>query len=185
MAEIEDRELVLRARRGETAAFGELVRRYQTTVFNVCYRLLGNRPDAEDLTQEALIRAHQRLHLFDADRALGPWLRKVAANLCLNQLESTPPTSLSLGDEEDRLVEQTQQQPEQLVLSHERNAQIRQALSRLPPAYRLAIELRHFQELSYEEMAVVLQLPLSSIKTNLFRARKQLAALLKNDEPLP
>jgi len=84
MPDPSDRDLALRARRGDAEAFGELVRRYQASVFNVCYRLLGERREAEDLAQEAFIRAYERLDTFDADLPFGPWMRRVAANLCLN-----------------------------------------------------------------------------------------------------
>src|SRR5262245_32172101 len=96
MGEPADRTLVLRTRAGEVEAFGELVQRYQGSVFNVCYRLLGERREAEDLAQEAFLRAYQRLGTFDADRPLGPWLRRVAANLCLNHLQARDATGLPL-----------------------------------------------------------------------------------------
>jgi RNA polymerase sigma-70 factor (ECF subfamily) len=77
MPDPSDRDLALRARRGDAEAFGELVRRYQTSVFNVCYRLLGERREAEDLAQEAFIRAYERLDAFDAALPFGPWMRRV------------------------------------------------------------------------------------------------------------
>ena len=83
-----DRDLIQRARRGDAEAFGELVIRYQTSVFNVCYRILHERAEAEDMTQETFLRARERLHTFDEERAFGPWIRRVAANVCLNHLES-------------------------------------------------------------------------------------------------
>ena len=87
MSELSDRDLIQRARRGDAEAFGELVTRHQTSVFNVCYRILHERAEAEDMTQETFIRAHERLGTFDDDRPFGPWLRRVAANVCLNHLE--------------------------------------------------------------------------------------------------
>ena len=86
-----DRDLILRARRGETEAFGELVRRTQTAVFNVCYRLTGERREAEDMAQETFIRAYERLGTFDLERPFLPWVRRVAANLCLNHLSAQTP----------------------------------------------------------------------------------------------
>ena len=95
-----DRDLILQARRGETEAFGELVTRYQTSVFNVCYRILHERGEAEDLAQESFLRAYDRLNSFDLKREFGPWIRRVAANLCLNHLESHKATA-ELDDERD------------------------------------------------------------------------------------
>lgn len=176
-----DRDLILRARRGETEAFGELVRRAQTAVFNVCYRLLGERREAEDLTQETFLRAWERLHTFDVERPFLPWIRRVAANLCLNHLSARPPDSPELDEERDRANPESR--PPQLVEQRQQSGQIRAALLSLPPRYRLVIELRHFQELSYDEIAQTLNRPLSDVKSDLFRARKLLAEKLKHDPP--
>jgi RNA polymerase sigma-70 factor (ECF subfamily) len=169
-----DRDLILQARRGESEAFGELVIRYQTGVFNVCYRILHERSEAEDLAQEAFIRAYDRIHSFDIERQFGPWIRRVAANICLNHLESQKVTT-ELDDERD--ADQTQR-PESVVEVRERSEQIRKVLASLPAIYRLVIELRHYQELSYDEIALELNIPLSDVKSHLFRARKILAEKL-------
>jgi len=169
-----DRDLIQRARRGEAEAFGELVIRYQTSVFNVCYRILHERAEAEDMTQETFLRARKRLNLFDEERAFGPWLRRVAANVCLNHLESQKQTSPL--DEERDASENTR--PETQVEVRERSEQIRSALASLPVHYRVVIELRHYQELSYDEIAAELHIPLSDVKSHLFRARKILAEKL-------
>ncbi len=177
-----DRELAGRARRGDPEAaadaYGELVRRYQTSVFNVCYRLVGERRSAEDLAQEAFIRAYRRLDTFDLERPFGPWMRRVAANLCLNRLQASPPSVLSLDDERDEPVSAEAGDPEAAVEQAEREQAVRDALMTLPPHYRAVIELRHFQELSYDEIAEALSLPVSDVKSHLFRARKTLAQKL-------
>ncbi|HET6822365.1 MAG TPA: sigma-70 family RNA polymerase sigma factor [Anaerolineales bacterium] len=169
-----DRDLIQRARRGDAEAFGELVLRYQTSVFNVCYRILHERLDAEDMTQETFLRARDRLHLFDEERAFAPWLRRVAANVCLNHLESQKTTSPV--DEERDADEDTR--PETQVEVRERSERIRSALASLSAHYRVVIELRHYQELSYDEIAAELHIPLSDVKSHLFRARKLLAEKL-------
>jgi RNA polymerase sigma-70 factor (ECF subfamily) len=169
-----DRDLILQARRGESGAYGELVTRHQVAVFNVCYRILHERGEAEDLAQEAFIRAYDRIHTFDVDREFSPWIRRVAANLCLNHLESQKVTT-ELDDERD--ADQAQR-PESVVETNERSGQIREALASLPANYRLVIELRHFQEMSYDEIAGQLNIPLSDVKSHLFRARKILAEKL-------
>jgi RNA polymerase sigma-70 factor, ECF subfamily len=166
-----DRDLILRARRGDAEAYGELVTRYQTSIFNVCYRILHERGEAEDLAQESFIRAYDRINTFDIEREFGPWIRRVAANVCLNHLESQP-KSVELNDERDA---GESQRPEAVMEVHERSEHIRRALASLPPQYRLVIELRHYQELSYDEIAGELDIPLSDVKSHLFRARKLLA----------
>lgn len=169
-----DRDLIIRARRGESEAFGELVTRYQTGVFNVCYRILHERGEAEDMAQETFMRAYDRLHIFDIEREFGPWIRRVAANVCLNFLESRK-ASLQLDEERDA---DESQRPEKQVEVKERGEQVRDALASLPAQYRVVVELRHYQEMSYDEIARELKIPLSDVKSHLFRARKLLAEKL-------
>ena len=169
-----DRDLIQRARRGDAEAFGELVTRHQTSVFNVCYRMLHERAEAEDMTQETFLRVHDRLDMFDSERHFGPWIRRVAVNVCLNHLEAPRPVA-ELDDERDA---DKSQSPESQTEARERSEQIRRALVALPAHYRAAIELRHYQELSYDEIAAELNIPLSDVKSHLFRARKLLAEKL-------
>ncbi len=175
---IDESALIQRAQRGEAAAFGELVTRYQATVFNVCFRLLGERGEAEDAAQEAFVRAYQRLATFDGRRAFAPWMRTVAANHCYNKLESRAPSSIDFDQLAERAAPK-QNSPEAQLLQAEASRQVRQAMLELPPHFRLVIELRHFQELNYEEIAATTGLSLSVVKTNLFRARKLLAETIK------
>jgi RNA polymerase sigma-70 factor, ECF subfamily len=180
-----DQELALRSLRGDIEAFGELVRLHQASVFNVCYRLAGERQEAEDLTQEAFMRAYQRLKMYDASRPFGPWMRRLAVNVCLNRLQSAQAglagrsQPLSLDDERDEPQTLAADLPEEMLLQAERARALRQALTSLPVHYRAVIELRHFQELSYTEIADTLKIPLSDVKSHLFRARQQLAKRLK------
>lgn len=170
-----DRDLVLRAVRGEVDAFGELVTRHQTSVFNVCYRILHERGEAEDMTQETFIRAHGRLNTFNIEQSFGPWIRRVAANVCFNYLESQKIT-IELNDE---TAADESQSPESRLEVRERSEEIHMALASLPPQYRIVVELRHYQEMSYDEIASELKIPLSDVKSHLFRARKILAEKLR------
>ena len=185
MPDSSDRALVLRVRGGDPEAFGELVQRYQILVYNVCYRLLSDTAAAEDQAQEAFIRAFQRLDQFDADRPFGPWVRRVATNLCLNRLAGARAPSLSFDDERDAPRLETAPDPAATHEQTETAAALRAAIAALPPHYRAVIELRHFQELSYTEIAVELNLPVSDVKSHLFRARKLLAAhaALRHQDP--
>lgn len=177
MSDSDERELVGRAQHGETAAFGELVRAHQASVFNVCLRLMGERAEAEDAAQEAFIRAFGRLNTFQPERPFGPWMRRVAANLCLNRLEARR-EAMPLDEERDEAAEPT---PEAARVQAEQTQAVRAALATLPPHYRAVVELRHFQELSYDEIAAELNLPLSDVKSHLFRARKLLAEKLQRE----
>lgn len=171
-----DQALAQAVQAGDLEAYGELVRRYQGAVFGVCYRLLGERQDAEDLAQEAFLRAYQRFHLYDSQRPFGPWVRRLAANLCLNHLESRQSPAAELLDEADPDPES--RDPETVLLHGERRLAVQTALLRLPPRQRTIVELRHYQDLSYTEIAETLHLPLSDVKSHLFRARTRLAGYL-------
>ena len=182
MQEPSDRALVLRTREGEVDAYGDLVRRYQSMVFNTCFRLCGERRQAEDLTQETFLRAYERLHTFDEGRPFAPWIRTVAANLCYNHLESGKAESWELGleDEVVQIRDTGQSAPEQIYERKLEDQIVRAAILRLPPQQRTVIELRHFQSLSYEEISAALDISVSKVKTDLFRARKTLERLLED-----
>lgn len=176
-----DRDLILRARRGDPEAFGELVRAHQAGVFNVCYRMMGERREAEDMAQEAFIRAYERINTFDAERPFGPWMRRVAANVCLNQLAAHKPEHAELDEERDA---DPAPLPESGREVQEEAERVRNALRKLPPHYRAVVELRHYQDLSYDEIAAELKIPLSDVKSHLFRARKILAESLSREPSL-
>lgn len=181
-----DGDLVRRTRQGDTEAYSELVRRYQAGVFNVCYRLLGERAAAEDLTQDTFLRAYERLDHYDAARPFGPWLRRVAANLCFNHLERLRAPETALDDEAPVALEASQAtspDPARIVEARQSARALRAAILALPARYRAVIELRHFQELSYAEIAAALERPMSDVKSDLFRARKLLAAALTRSQP--
>jgi RNA polymerase sigma-70 factor (ECF subfamily) len=178
---VPDNELARRACQKDLEAFGGLARRYAATVYNVCYRLLGERREAEDLAQEVFFRVYRRLDGYDPERPFGPWIRKVATNLCLNHLEAQRGEGLAL-EETGELPDPRAPSPEQAVEQTEQAERVRKALAELPPRFRAVIELRHFQNLSYAEIAEQLGLPLSDVKSDLFRARKLLAKRLYGDE---
>ncbi len=187
MSVAEDRDLILRAQRGDIDAFGELVRRYQSAVFNVAYRMVGNRADAEDAAQETFLKAFRAIERFDVERPLAPWLKRITTNHCLNWLQSSRAkttsvvTDLQFPDQAAETMDrypQSKPLPEQRIIRQETADQIRNAILELPPHYRAVIELRHFQNLSYDEMAETLVRSLSNVKSDLYRARKKLAEIL-------
>ncbi len=182
MPEPADRDLVLRTRRGEVQAFGELVRRYQSSVFNVCYRMLGERMEAEDLAQEAFIRAYRRLGTYDADRPFGPWVRRVATRVCLNHLDGRRPPGVELDEDRDQPLVAAVNEPESILAGAQSSDALRRAIKELPSRYRAVIELRHYQEMSYAEIAELLEIPLSDVKSHLYRARKTLARSMMGSE---
>jgi RNA polymerase sigma-70 factor (ECF subfamily) len=184
----QESRLLAQARKGVEAAFGELVGEHQMAVFNVAYRVLGNRQAAEDAAQEAFLRAFRALDGFDGQRPFAPWVKRICVNVCLNWLEAEgirpqiSATDMEQAEAASATVEQwadSRPTPEQAVLQMETVQQLRAAILQLPPHFRLVIELRHFQDLSYAEIAATLERPLSTIKSDLFRARKLLAEAMK------
>lgn len=170
-----EHHLAQRAAQGDREAFGELVQLHQAGVYNAAYRMTGNRQEAEDAAQEAFLRAFRAIHTLDPSRPPGPWFRKIAVNVCLNRLERREPLPL-----DDNLpIPAADPLPEPQTIEREKTRKIRAALLSLPPRYRAALELRHFEELTYTEIAQTLNRPLSDVKSDLFRARKLLAERLK------
>ena len=179
-----DGELIARTCAGQRDAYGELVRRHQSAVYNIAYRLVGERQTALDLAQEAFVRAFSAFGSFDRTRQFAPWIHRIATNTALNWLERkrVPIVSLERDNAEHSLeISDELNEPERVVLASEQNARVRRAILALPPRQRAMIELRHFQELSYEEIAATLNLPLSDVKSDLFRARQQLRQSLANE----
>ena len=183
MSSPDESELLSLAQRGDRQAYGVLVGRYQQSVFAVCYRLLGQRQDAEDAAQETFVRAYRSLTGFDRQRPFGPWVRQIATHFCYDRLRQRPLGSAPLWEEQAEWDGRVTggREPEQAQINRERQQQIWQAIHALPPHYRAVVELRHFQELSYNEIADRLDLPLNTVKSHLLRARKLLLERLGDE----
>jgi len=179
-----DAELAAQTRAGQREAYGELVRRHQSAVYNIAYRLVGERQTALDLAQETFVRAFCALDSFDLARPFAPWIHRIATNAALNWLERqrVPTVALERDDAEPaRDIPDESNEPEHIVLAAEQSARVRRTLLGLPLRQDAVIELRHFQGLTYEEIAVVLGVPLSDVKSDLFRARQQLRQILASE----
>jgi len=191
MSVADDRELILATRQGDFKAFEILVRRHQVGIFNVAYRMFGNRRDAEDATQDTFLRAFRALDTFDENRPLVPWLKRIAINVCINRLEkerirpAVTATDINRPSQERASMDDwrhVRPSPEQEAVANESAGQVRAMILRLPSQYRAAIELRHFQGLSYKEMAESLDRSVGNVKSDLFRARKMLAEMLVEEK---
>ncbi len=179
-----DAQLVEQVLSGDQAQYRLLVERHQQAVFNAAYRLLGQREEAADMTQEAFLRAYQALNTFQTDKPLAPWLCRIAINLSINRLKRQRHT-LSLDDTQSGLdnasfdIPDSAGEPQAHILQQERQQVLRQAILGLSPEQRAVIELRHFQGHTYEEIAESLGLSLANVKSHLFRGRKKLRHILK------
>lgn len=171
----DERGLVDACLTGRREAFHELVKRFETLVFGVCLRMLGDRHEAEDVAQEVFLRMHKSLHRWDKTRPIRHWLAAIAANRCrtaLSQRRGKPAPSEMVEEPQDkRAVEED---------GGELKTALWEAVGELRPEYRQAFLLLHEQGLSYEEMATAMDRPIGTLKTWLHRARAELLAKLRS-----
>ncbi|HQU42318.1 MAG TPA: RNA polymerase sigma factor [Pirellulales bacterium] len=166
-------ELVRRSLSGEQSAMTELVDRFRGEVFGLCFRMLGHRQDAEDVTQESFVRALRSLANWDSRRDFRPWLLAIAGNRCRTMLASRrrlPKPSLEV----DELID-----ARSLAGERHLGEEVALALARLREEYRQAFVLYHEQQLNYAEIAEVLGCPVGTVKTWVHRARRELADHLR------
>jgi RNA polymerase sigma-70 factor (ECF subfamily) len=176
-----DAELVTRARRGDEAAFEQLVLRHQRYVFNLAYRVLGDYAEAEDATQEAFVRVWRGLSGFRGQARFTTWLYRIVHNLCLNRLPRLRRELLQTQPLDEVLVAPGPS-PADLFDVRERLAFLHAQLNRLPEKYRLVLTLRYLQQLSYDEIAAALEVPMGTVKTHIHRARQLLRERLRQWE---
>lgn len=175
----EEKRLIERSRRGDRAAFDQLVRRYERTIFNVAYRLANSHDDAADIAQEAFVRAWNNLKSFRGDAAFSTWLHRIVTNAFLDDRKrrrARPTRSLdeALDLEENSVARQFEDPspgPAALAEGDERRRILERAIQTLPEAQRIMVVLYHSQGLAYEEIAEITQLPLGTVKSRLNRAR--------------
>ncbi|WP_165864329.1 sigma-70 family RNA polymerase sigma factor [Capsulimonas corticalis] len=186
-----DAALIERCRRRDEAAFAEVVARYKTKIYNYVCRMMGNDDDAEDITQEVFIRMYQSLGTFRQQSSLNTWVFRIASNLCIDQFrrrKKHQAIAYSLDDTDDsgdkagleREVPDATYEPQRLLANSEMSAQIDLALTHLPDKLRAVVLLYDLEELSYEEIARVLEIPVGTVKSRLFNARLQLRKRLSD-----
>ena len=182
-------EWIRLAREGDQAAFGRLVVAYQTPVYNLAYRMLGDAGEAEEAAQETFLRAYTHLRSYDPQRPFRSWLLSIGSHYCIDRLRRRRITWLSFEDEiaapdgsteftEVRLTSNSPN-PEATVARREQAEQIQQLLATLSPTDRAAITLRYWYDCSYEEIAEALNLTVSAVKSRLHRARRALAEMVE------
>ncbi len=186
IADFDTNELIDQARAGTQAAFTELVKRYQPQVQAVCLKMVHNRETARDLTQETFVKAFGALGTFDRTYTFSTWLYKIARNTCIDHFRRSKLETFSLDaplrtreGEMKRDFPSSVHTPERHLLLKEKGRLITEAIENLPDKYREVINMRHKQELPYEEIAEELGVPLGTVKARLFRARELLKKRLK------
>lgn len=182
MPDVPEQQLVQRAQKGDQEAFAALVIEHQRYVYNLALRVLKNEEEALDLTQETFVRAWTALPNFRGQSQFRTWLYRIVTNLCYNRLPNLRRSLNELGDDVIAEIPETELSfgnPAHGVESRELRAYLHQAIDHLDESYRLLISLRYQNELSYEEIATMLNLPLGTVKTGLFRAKEQLRRALE------
>jgi RNA polymerase sigma-70 factor, ECF subfamily len=188
VTEQDDLLLVAASKNGDQDAFAQLVQRYQRRVFNLVYRMLQQYEEATEITQETFLAAWQGLPAFRGDARFPTWLYRIAYNCSLKQLELRKrDRALQVALETEQVLEDAnnENRANAEIDARDRQALIQEHLSHLPAKYRIVLILRHLQDMSYEEMAEILTMPIGTIKTHLFRARNLLKKRLQslNREP--
>ena len=178
-----EQELVALVMTGDQDAFAELVEQYQRAVYNLAYRMLGEAGEAEDAAQEAFLRAYQHIERYDSSRPFKTWLLSIASNYCIDKLRKRRLTWLSIEEPlpPHPALNSPEADPEDAALIDERHNAVQGMLSELAPEYRAAVVLRYWYDLSYQEIAELLETTESAIKSRLFRARQALADQLQTN----
>jgi RNA polymerase sigma factor (sigma-70 family) len=186
----DDLDLVKRAAEKDPKAYEKLLKKYRKSVYYMLLKMVNNVDDAEDLTQEAFAKAFNSLHKFDSKYAFSTWLFRIATNNCIDFIRKKRVQTISIdspfeNDEGDSFsfdIKDPEDNPDEVMLRKQRKEYLSIAVEKLPAKYRRLVDLRYFQELSYEEVADELELPLGTVKAQLFRARELLAQELKHLE---
>lgn len=178
--------LVQRATKGDQKAYTELMDRYRDAIYFMLLKMVNNSSDAEDLTIEAFGKAFKNLGQYAPNYAFSTWLFKIATNNCIDFIRKKKANTISLDqndDDQDKAptdIMASVLDPEESMIKEQKLKIMRSIVSRLKPRYRKLIELRYFKEFSYEEISQELELPIGTVKAQLFRARELLFNILRN-----
>jgi RNA polymerase sigma-70 factor (ECF subfamily) len=183
-AGIEVQELILRCQRGDELAIGSLVRRYQNYVFRLCYLVMRNEQDAEDMTQETFIRAFRALPRFEIrnDSSFEAWLYRIAVNACRSRMRRKWYQVLPWPNPAPDVVASPEERPDRLLVKDQERNEMLDAIYSLGEKHRLVVILRYYAGLTNEEIAKALSIPSGTVRSRLHTARRRLKVLLANNE---
>jgi RNA polymerase sigma factor (sigma-70 family) len=180
--------LVEAARKGNEKAFASLLNRYRDSIYYMLLKMVNNPSDAEDLTIEAFGKAFRNLDLYTPKFAFSTWLFKIATNNCVDFIRKkqlSPPPFDNIQENLDNVTTNIQSDmpdPEELLINHQKIAALKDIVKQLKPRYRSLIELRYYKEYSYEEISSELNLPIGTVKAQLYRAKTLLYNILIKTE---
>jgi len=184
----QDIVLVEQALKGDQKAYALLLKKYRDTIYYMLLKMVKNQNDADDLTIEAFGKAFRNLSQYTSEYAFSTWLFRIASNNCIDFLRKkraiTIPIDTAAESDEGYsgiLIQATDLNPEEHMIKNQKTEELMEIVQQLKPRYRQLIELRYFKELAYEEIAQHMQLPLGTVKAQLFRARELLTNIMKKD----
>jgi RNA polymerase sigma-70 factor (ECF subfamily) len=183
-------DLIRKCKNGDHSAYGELLARYESGLYAICYSYTCDREQSLDIIQEVYIKIFRSIKNFDESYPLLPWLKKITINTCLNHLRDNrkykhlPMDGLAESDLSYLDLIESPDHIEEVVLQKKSRQIIMEALQVLPEIYRMALTLRYLEEMSYEEMARMLNLPMGTVKSHISRARRLLKQQLQNNHLL-
>jgi RNA polymerase sigma-70 factor (ECF subfamily) len=176
LANLGEADLVAACLSDRPGAFDLIVERHRRTVYQLCYRFVGNHEDASDLSQDVFLRAFRGLRNFKGQSTLGTWLYRIGVNVCLNRVSAKTPVNEPI--EKHQYVDDRTESPSERVLRGERAVQVRAAITRLPRKQRAALILRMYHDMSHQEIAQTLGSSVGAVKANVFHALQNLKKLL-------
>lgn len=184
----DDSRAIAECLKGRTAAFGELVRRYQDRLFNAVYRVVGNQDDASDVVQEAFLNAYQSLNSFKGDAEFFTWLYRIAFNAAISfKRKRRAVLSYDWSSDEKSLPEPVddseESRPGSALERSEEESKLYSAMKKLSLEHRTILVLKDLESLKYEDIAGILDVPIGTVRSRLHRARLELRELLEMDEP--
>lgn len=175
--ELDERALIERCRTGDDAAFGELVERYKNLVYGLVYRLVADRSQVDDRAQDVFLKVHRGLPYFRGDARLSTWIYRIVQNVCF-QDRVRRPADVSLDDQDDRRPGIDPGKADGAFADLELRDRLEKAIAKLPDQYRLLIAAHYLDGVQYEALAESMDMPLGTVKTHLYRAKKRLRELL-------
>lgn len=188
-----DYELVIKARdKGDQQAYASLMNRYREPLYYMLLKMTGSTTDAEDLTIEAFGKAFKSIDTYTPDYAFSTWLFRIATNNCIDFIRKKRAPTVSMdnlytdidGENVAINIPSENLDPEEIIIDRQKKETMREIVAKLKPHYKILIELRYFDEKTYDEIAEQLQIPIGTVKAKLFRAREFLSQMIKDCKEL-
>ena len=177
--QIDDHELIERCRSGDDAAFGELVDRYKNLVYGLIYRMIPDRSAVDDVAQDVFLKVHRGIPYFRGEAKLSTWIFRIVHNAC-TQWHGPRPLNVSLEREGGSRAPRREMASHDAAFANlEMRDRLQKAMSQLPPNYRMLVAAHYLQGVQYEALAEALNIPLGTVKTHLYRAKRRLRELLE------